>query len=170
VRKTIEKLCHFEETVLAVSLLGLALLTFLETVLRYTFSYTFTWFQEFSNYMIVFTTFLGASVATKYVMHFSMEAITQFAPGRISHLLKAAGYLVSGAIVLLFVYFGTLHIMALKKFGVMSAAMQIPMFVPYIPIPLFSLVMSYRFFRLSYKHVRGFARNEPFEKVVRRDS
>lgn len=167
--RVIEKLGRFEETVLAISLLGLALLTFLETALRYTVSYTFTWFQEFSNYMIVFTTFLGASVATKYVMHFSMEAITQYAPDRVSHLLKTTGYFISGIVVLLFVYFGTLHIMALRGFGVTSAAMQIPMFVPYIPIPLFSLVMSFRFFRLSYKHFQSFLKNEPFEKVLRRD-
>ncbi|HAR96120.1 MAG TPA: hypothetical protein DCR97_09190 [Deltaproteobacteria bacterium] len=168
-KKVIEKLGRFEETVLALSLLGLALLTFVETALRYTVSYTFIWFQEFSNYMIVFTTFLGASVATKYVMHFSMEAVTQYAPDRVSHLLKTTGYFISGIVVLLFVYFGTLHVMALRGFGVTSAAMQIPMFVPYLPIPLFSLVMSFRFFRLAYKHLQGFLNNEPFEKVVRRD-
>lgn len=162
-------MARFEETVLALSLLGLALLTFIETALRYTISYTFTWFQEFSNYMIVFTTFLGASVATKYVMHFSMEAITQYAPDRVSHLLKTTGYFISGIVVLLFVYFGTTHIMALKGFGVTSAAMQIPMFIPYIPIPLFSLVMSFRFFRLAYKHLLGFLKDEPFEKVLRKD-
>jgi C4-dicarboxylate transporter, DctQ subunit len=169
VGKISEKLGRFEETVLAVSLLGLALLTFFETALRYSVSYTFTWFQEFSNYMIVFTTFLGASVATKYAMHFSMEAVTQFTPDRVSHLLKTTGYFISGIVVLLFVYFGTLHIWALRGFGVMSAAMQIPMFVPYIPIPLLSVVMSFRFFRLSYRHLQSFLRNEPFEKVVRRD-
>jgi C4-dicarboxylate transporter, DctQ subunit len=164
-----EHLGRFEETVLAVSLLGLALLTFLETALRYTIAYTFTWFQEFSNYMIVFTTFLGASLATKYVMHFSMEAITQYAPDRISHLLKTTGYFISGVVVSLFVYFGTLHVVALRSFGVMSAAMQIPMFIPYIPIPLFSLIMTFRFFRLSCRHLQSFLKNEPFDKVARKN-
>jgi C4-dicarboxylate transporter DctQ subunit len=73
------RLNRFEELSLGAALLGLAILTFVETFLRYTVSYTFTWFQEFSNYMIIFTTFLGASIGTKYAMHFSMEALTQSA-------------------------------------------------------------------------------------------
>lgn len=163
----LEKLNRIEGFFLGFSLLGIAALTFVETVLRYTVSYTFTWFQEFSNYMIVFTTFLGASVATKYAMHFSMEAITQYAPDRVSHMLKTAAYLISGSVVVLFVCFGTVHVFKLKAFGVKSAAMQIPMFIPYISIPLFSISMSFRFFVLSYKHFMKFLNNEPFEKVRR---
>ncbi len=76
----IDKLCRLEEGLVGFSLLGLAVLTCVETILRYTFNYTFTWFQEFSNYMIVFTTFLGASIGVKYGVHFSMDALVQFVP------------------------------------------------------------------------------------------
>lgn len=165
----IRKLNKIEEAFLGLTLLGLAILTFVETGLRYTISYTFTWFQEFSNYMIIFTTFLGASVGTKYAMHFSMDAIPQYAPDRISHLLKAVGYFISAIVVCLFIYFGAVHLLKLRAFGVKSAAMQIPMFIPYVPIPLFSIVMALRFFALAYRHGRGFAKNEPFEKVRRKD-
>ncbi len=164
----IEKLNKIEEGLLGLTLLGLAVLTFVETGLRYTISYTFTWFQEFSNYMLIFTTFLGASIGTKYVMHFSMEAIPQYAPDRVSHLLKSVGYFISGIVVCLFIYFGTVHLLKLRGFGVKSAAMQIPMFIPYIPIPLFSTTMAFRFFALSCRHANGFLRNEPFEKVRRK--
>jgi C4-dicarboxylate transporter DctQ subunit len=163
------KLNKFEEGSLGVCLLGLAILTFVETALRYTVNYTFTWFQEFSNYMIIVTTFLGASIGAKYGMHFSMEAITQYAPDRASHLLKASAYFISGAVVLLFIYFGALHIFKLQQFGVKSAAMQIPMFIPYIAIPLFSIPMAIRFFAHSLKHFRSFMKGEPFERVRRKD-
>ena len=167
--RVLTKLNRLEEWSLGGALLGLAVLTFVETFLRYTVSYTFTWFQEFSNYMIVFTTFLGAAIGAKYAMHFSMEALTQSAPDRISHLLKTVAYLISGVVVLLFVYFGTLHVFKLRAFGVQSAAMQIPMFIPYISIPLFSIPMAFRFFAHSWKHWKSFVRHEPFEKVRRKD-
>jgi C4-dicarboxylate transporter DctQ subunit len=165
----IARLNRFEENLVGLSLLGLALLTCLETFLRYAVNYTFTWFQEFSNYMIIFTTFLGASIGVKYGSHFSMDALVQYIPDKACHLVKGVAYLLSGSVLLLFIYFGTKHLLRLKSFGVKSAAMQIPMFIPYIPIPLFSITMSFRFLALSLKHFRSFMKGEPFEKVRRKD-
>ena len=165
----IARLNRFEENLVGLSLLGLALLTCFETFLRYAVNYTFTWFQEFSNYMIIFTTFLGASIGVKYGSHFSMDALVQYIPDKACHLVKSIAYFISGSVLLLFIYFGTKHLLRLKSFGVKSAAMQIPMFIPYIPIPLFSITMSFRFFALSVNHFRSFMKGEPFEKVRRTD-
>jgi C4-dicarboxylate transporter, DctQ subunit len=165
----LQRLNRFEEGLVGFSLLGLALLTCFETVLRYTVNYTFTWFQEFSNYMIIFMTFLGASLGVKYGTHFSMEALVQYTPDKISHLVKTLAYFISGTMTLIFVYFGVKHLLRLKGFGVNSAAMGIPMFIPYLPIPLFSLSMSFRFYRQSYSHLKSFLKNEPFEKVRRKE-
>jgi C4-dicarboxylate transporter, DctQ subunit len=156
-----------EEGVLAFTLLGIAVFTFVETALRYTISYTFPWFGEFANYTMIFCTYLGASVGVKYGTHFSMEALTEFCPDRVSHLLKFTAYFLSGITALLIVYYGTLHLFNLKSFGVKSSAMQLPMYIPYIPIPLFSISMAFRFFTLALKHWRSFVKKEPFERVRR---
>jgi C4-dicarboxylate transporter DctQ subunit len=159
------KLNKFEEGVLAYALLGIAVFTFVETVLRYSISYTFVWFNEVANYTIIFCTYLGASVGVKYGTHFSMEALTEYCPDKVSHLLKTLAYFLSGVMAVLFVYYGTKHLFSLKSFGVKSSAMQIPMYIPYIPIPLFSVPMAFRFFALSYRHFNSFRRGEPFERV-----
>jgi len=164
----IKRLNTIEEGLIAFSLLGIAFLTFIETALRYTVSYTFPWFMELANYTLIFTTFLGASIGVKYGTHFSMEALPQSTPDRISHLLKAAGFCISSVVCCLFVYFGIKHLGNLKAFGVKSSAMQIPMYIPYIPIPLFSMTMAFRFFALSCKHMKGFIKREPFDKVLRK--
>ena len=159
------KLNKFEEGVLAYALLGIAVFTFVETVLRYSISYTFTWFNEVANYTIIFCTYLGASVGVKYGTHFSMEALTEYCPDKVSHLLKTLAYFLSGVMAVLFVYYGTKHLFSLKSFGVKSSAMQIPMYIPYIPIPLFSISIAFRFFALSYRHFNSFRKGEPFERV-----
>jgi C4-dicarboxylate transporter, DctQ subunit len=164
----VKKCNKIEEGLLAFSLLGIALLTFVETALRYTISYTFPWFGEFANYTMIFCTYLGASIGVKYGTHFSMEALTEFCPDRTSHFLKAAAYLLSGVTMILIVYYGTLHLLKLKSFGVKSSAMQLPMYIPYIPIPLFSASMTFRFFSLSIKHWKSFFRHEPFERIRRK--
>ncbi|MCX5832461.1 MAG: TRAP transporter small permease [Deltaproteobacteria bacterium] len=159
------KLNKFEEGVLAYSLLGIAVFTFVETVLRYSISYTFTWFNEVANYTIIFCTYLGASVGVKYGTHFSMEALTEYCPDKVSHLLKTLAYFLSGVMAVLFIYYGTKHLFSLKSFGVKSSAMQIPMYIPYIPIPLFSISIAFRFFALSYRHFNSFRKGEPFERI-----
>jgi C4-dicarboxylate transporter, DctQ subunit len=164
----IKKLNKVEEGLVGMSLLGLAILTFVETGLRYTVSYTFTWFGEFANYMMIFCTYLGAAIGVKYGTHFSMEALTEYAPDRVSHLLKTVAYLISSVVCVLFVYYGIVHIVKVQSFGVKSPAMQLRMFIPYIPIPLFSIIMAIRFFTLSFKHFRSFLRREPFERVRRK--
>lgn len=163
----IRKLNKIEEGVLAFSLLGLAILTFVETALRYAVSYTFPWFGEFANYSLIFCTYLGASIGVKYGTHFSMEALTEYCPDGTSHLLKTLAYLLSGIIAILIVYYGTLHLLSLKSFGVKSSAMQLPMYIPYIPIPLFSISMAFRFFTLSFSHWKSYLKKEPFERVRR---
>ena len=156
---------RIEEAVVASCLLGLAILTFLETVLRYTVSYTFPWFGEFANYSLIFSTYLGASIGVKYGTHFSMEALTEYMPDNVSHLLKMVAYLLSAIVAIVIVYYGTIHLFKLKGFGVKSSAMQIPMYIPYIPIPLFPISMTSRFLALSMKHLRAFLRKEMFERV-----
>lgn len=164
----IKKLNKIEEGLVGAALLGLATLTFIETVLRYTVSYTFAWFGEFANYMMIFCTYLGAAIGVKYGTHFSMEAVTEYAPDRVSHLVKTIAYAISGIVCVLFLYYGIVHILKLKEFEVKSSAMQLPMFIPYIPIPLFSISMGFRFFVLSRKHFMSFLRHEPFKRVRRK--
>ncbi|MDO9229279.1 MAG: TRAP transporter small permease [Syntrophales bacterium] len=161
----IKRLNKFEEGVLAYTLLAIAIFTFIETALRYTISYTFTWFNELANYTIIFCTYLGASIGVKYGTHFSMEALTEYCPDKVSHLLKTAAYFLSGVMAVLFIYYGAKHLFSLRSFGVKSSAMQIPMYIPYIPIPLFSIPMAFRFFALSYRHFNSFRKGGPFERI-----
>lgn len=164
----VAKLNKIEEGILAFTLLGVALLTFVETALRYAVSYTFPWFGEAANYTMIFATYLGASIGVKYGTHFSMEAVTEYAPDRVSHLLKTVAYLLSAIVAVIFSYYGIVHIINLKGFGVKSSAMQMPIYIAYIPIPLFSATMAFRLFVQSRNHLRGFLRKEPFERVRRK--
>lgn len=161
----IKTLNRIEEGAVGFTLLGLAGLTALETLLRYTVSYTFSWFGEFANYTMIFIAYLGASLGVKYGALFSMDALSEYLPDRASHLLKALAYALSGAICILIIYYGILQIMKMRAFGSKSPAMQLPMFIPYLPIPVFSTTMGVRFFLFSFKHLRGFMKNSPYERI-----
>lgn len=150
-------------------LLAICLVTFIQTFLRYTVSYSFPWFQESANYTLVLVTYLGAAIGVKYGSHFSMEALTEYAPDKVAHLLKGAAYFVSGLAAVLVVIYGFQHISQIRSFGVKTPALQMPMFIPYLPIPLLAVPMGLRFFLLSVKHLKSFVTGEPFERVRKKE-
>jgi len=154
---------NLEEWVLAYTLLLVVLLAFVQVVLRYGFHYDFTWFNEFARYTCIFMTFLGASIAVKAGVHFSMDALVQAVPGRAAHLMKVLVNLGCGLFCVVVVYYGTLHCLKLHRFGVRTSAMQIPMYVPYLSIPVFSATMGLRFFGKMVFHLKAFIKNEPFK-------
>ncbi len=162
-RKVLHWAEHLEEWVLAYTLLFIVCLSFVQVVLRYGFHYDFTWFNEFARYTCIFMTFLGASIAVKTGAHFSMDALVQSVPDRPAHLMKVIVNLGCALFCVVVVYYGTLHCIKLHRFGVKTSAMQIPMYVPYLPIPVFSATMGLRFLGKMVFHLKAFIQNKPFQ-------
>lgn len=165
--RLLEKIRKVEEFAIGFVLIFLAIVTFCETALRYTVSVTFMWFNEFANYTLIFMTFLGASLGARYGTHFSMEALPESLSGRKSHLIKSIAYFLSFLVCIIFVIYGILHIIHLGKFNVKSSALEIPMYIPYLPIPFFSATMGLRFMILSLNHLRSFLKNEPYVRITK---
>lgn len=152
---------HIEELLLGFTLLGLAIFVFIQVVLRYGFHFAFSWAQELGRYLTIFLTFLGASLGVKYGTHFSMEALVKYLPPRSSHLVQAIANLLCGVFFVFIIYFGAVQIQKLHRYGARTATLHIPMYIPYIPIPLFSLTISMRFFHAAYSHARKALGHEP---------
>jgi C4-dicarboxylate transporter DctQ subunit len=151
---------RLEEGVLGLSLLGLALMAFMEVVGRYLFNHSFTWFEEFSRYFGVFLTFLGASLGVKHGLHFSMDLLITKTPPRVSHTMQAFTNLLAAALFFTVSFLAWKHALKMDRFGVTSAAMGLPMMWAYLPIAVFGTTLSFRFMLKGFRHVLGFVRNE----------
>ena len=143
-----------EEAALAGTLLGLALMAFVEVVSRYMFNHSFTWFEELSRYLGVFMTFLGASLGVKYGTHFCMDLMVRKAGPRGGALINTFTCLAAAVLFAMLAFLGMEHSLKLKKFGVHSAAMQLPMYIAYLPIAVFSATMALRFTIRCLQHAR----------------
>jgi C4-dicarboxylate transporter, DctQ subunit len=152
IKTLIRMLNRLEEGTLALTLLGLAMLAFIQVFLRYVFGYSFTWFEEFSRYAGVFMTFLGASLGGKYGTHFSMDFFIKKIGPRAAHLINAVTCLGAAALFFTLSHLGLQHALKLNKFGVKSAAMQVPMAIVYLPIAVFSFTIALRFLIRSVQH------------------
>jgi C4-dicarboxylate transporter DctQ subunit len=151
-----------EELFIGYALLGIALIATIQVFLRYTFGIAYDWVDEGARYMTILITFVGAGVCVKYGAHFSMDALVQFVPNRVKHLLKMMAHFVSAVIMGVTFYYSWVQIERLHRFEATTPSFQIPMYIPYLPIGIFTLVIALRFLIQAIKHARGLALNEPF--------
>lgn len=141
---------NVEEYTAGFGLLLMAILYFIEVVLRYAFGRSNAWVEEFLRYMMVFITFFGASVAIKYGAHMSVNVIEYIPSKRFKQVIDLFVALMGILFSVLIVYFSWYLVLRIQGFGQQTPAMQIPMYIPYAIIPLGFLSMLLRF---SYRLV-----------------
>jgi C4-dicarboxylate transporter DctQ subunit len=155
-----------EEWTLVLVLLMMAFLTAIQVFCRYLIGFSFTWMEELNRYVGVFITFLSAALGVKYGVHFSMDLFYE----RISHHglrhgVKVIVDIICGILLVVVAWYGWEQTMKLRQFGALTATLQVPKYVFYLPVPLFSLVMAFRFFNLSVRHLASLVRGEPYRVI-----
>jgi C4-dicarboxylate transporter DctQ subunit len=145
---------HIEELAVGGLLLLLAVGTTIQVFTRYFLGMTFDWFDEGSRYLLVFVTFAGAGMAVKYGAHFSMEAVTQYASPRMAAALRALANLLSAAVMLVIAWYGWEQTALLARYGMTTASLGMPMWVAYLPIPVFGATIALRFLLRAWEQAR----------------
>lgn len=94
--KAMAVLTKVTDVLMAVCLSGMAILVFLNVVLRYAFDSGITWSEEMSRFLFVWLTFLGAIGALKDNSHLGVDMFVKKLPPA----GKKAAFIVSNVIVL----------------------------------------------------------------------
>ncbi|KJS00339.1 MAG: hypothetical protein VR65_12490 [Desulfobulbaceae bacterium BRH_c16a] len=158
-----------EEVVIGYALLLIAFITTLQVVLRYAFSISLDWVDEGSRYMTILITFVGAGVCIRYNAHFGMDALVQYVQPRYKHLLRALAMFISSFVMGVTCYFSWIQIAKLHKFGATTPVLQLPMYVPYLPIGIFTVIIALRFFGQGCKHLGALAGKKSNEIDTKED-
>lgn len=98
-----------------------------------------TWTEELSRYLLVWSTFLGATLAYKRGMHISVTFVVELFPKKMKKMIVILSILLSMIFFVVAVVFG-LKYMNMQIFQV-SAALRIPMKWVYMVIPIGFIVM-----------------------------
>ena len=144
-RRVLGWLNRLEELTLTVTLLGLAVVAFVQVCTRYTLGISFDWFEEGGRYLGVFVTFLGASIGVRRGSHFSMDLLLNAMKPPLDKVLRVFVALFSASIFLMVAWYGFQLVLRNHRFEVNSAAIGAPMWLVYLPIPVFSILIALRF-------------------------
>jgi len=159
-----------EEYALGMTLLILAIYSCIQVFTRYVLNYSFISYEEVARYSCIFITFLGASLGIKYSAHFAMTGVIDRFPYRLKNLSTALVWLISALFFFVVAYFGFVQCLKQIRFGMTAPALQIPLYIFFLPIPVFSAIMGCRSLLSVIKALLQMVHGEPpTETVVKND-
>lgn len=131
--KTLDKI---EEIIVGSALLASTLLITINVILRFFFGAGISWSDELVRYLIIVLTFVGSAICVRTGKHIAIDLLSGRLKGnkRNYHMLLIN---ISGLIFMLAVAIFSIKIIQNNfKFPQLSPALQIPMWIPYLSIPI----------------------------------
>ena len=135
---------HFEEIFLVVTLSAMTGLIFGQTLLRFSIGKTPSWTQELAQFLQVYFVYLGASYAIKMDAHIRVTFIGKIIPLFFRNAFEITSYFCFIIFCFILIYWGFPLCNDIRNFNQVSAAMRLPMYIPYLALPLGGIIMSFR--------------------------
>lgn len=141
------------EWLTAVFLSVMVLLIFAQIVSRLFFSSSFAWTEELARYLMIWSTFLGASFAFKYGAHIGVEVFVRKLPNLVKNIVQVIASLAS-LVFFIFMISKGWEIIG-RSMVQTSPALEIPMGYVYMIFPISGVLMCLNLIDVTIKSIRG---------------
>ncbi|MFT9846327.1 TRAP transporter small permease [Aneurinibacillus sp. REN35] len=123
-----------------------------EVVMRYFFAQPAIWQIEISMYLLLFTSFVGASYGLKHDAHVGIDLlVSKLAPRAQKKMRMFTSLLCIGLTILIGWRAGVLWLEAYENGWRAESLISTPLSIPYIALPLGMLLMTLQFIVLLYE-------------------
>lgn len=140
----IDKVFSFiEDWVLFLTTMAALIALFINVILRYGFNYSLAWSEELVREVIIVTTFIGCSAATKVRAMVKVDALIQLVP-----VTKYPLMFFANLVTLLFsgmmIYYGWKLVLMQAATSQITILLQIPLELLYAVLPIMGIMMFLR--------------------------
>lgn len=135
---------NIEETLLVIMMGAIAFVIFIQVVFR-VLGKSLPWSEELSRYMLVGITFIGASYGIRRKAHVGVEAVLLALPEKYRDIVSVINVIICIIFNVVVCAFSIKIIHTQILYGQVSPAMQIPMWIAYLPIPIGMSFMVIRY-------------------------
>ncbi|MCG8425797.1 MAG: TRAP transporter small permease [Chromatiales bacterium] len=118
-----------EESIIALLLVAMTLLVFIEVIMRFGFGAGFLWGQELTLHISAWFVLFGASYGLKVGAHIGVDAFVKLLPPLLHRLASTLAVLGSLAYCGLFLYGSWVYLSKMKKIGIELEDMPIPTWI-----------------------------------------
>ncbi len=140
-----------EEAFCALSLLLTAIVLFINVVLRYVFSASTSWAEELIRYLMIWITFIGGSVCVRKGAHIRMDFLLTMLPKSAAVALTRIVFVIAAGFCAALFWYSYRLVMFTVELHQTSPAMGLPMWIPYLAMPIGSALMTLRFLMVAFK-------------------
>lgn len=140
---------YADKWIIAIFMLTMCVLIFMQVISRYVFGDSITWTEEASRYMFIWLIFLSIGIGFRDNKHISIDVVVDFLPASIQKLIKQIVYLFILGFSFLFVWEGYILVLQMQMFGQTSANLQLPMWWVYLSLPVGFLLAAIRLIQAS---------------------
>ena len=134
--KIIVPLGWIENTIAVVAMSTVSVLVFGQVVSRYGFNYTPLWGEELSRFLVVWSIFIGVSIGVRKNQHIGVDALIRFLPHRLKVASEVLLNLIGVVVIGILIFNSFEFIQHTWEYEQLSPAMRLPMFIPYIAMPV----------------------------------
>ena len=137
---------HFEEILGSLFLVVMVTIAFLNVVTRYLFKYSMAFTEEITLYLFVWVVLLGTSIAFREGANMAVTVIYNRFPPNGRRVLYLLGALLSVAFFIVFGALGALEVMEEIEMGVTTEAVELPVWIFTISMPIAAFFTLIRIF------------------------
>ncbi len=134
-------------------LILMTLAVFAQVIFRFVLEQPLAWSEELSRYLMIWITFLGASLAIEKKAHPMIEVFVGYLPEGIQRGVQVFTMLVSSVFYSLLIYFGSQF--AISSFTQLTPAMRLPIGYVYLIIPISGVLLLLGSFAQIEKIIKG---------------
>lgn len=119
--------------------IAISLIVFLQVLLRFTVQIPFPWSEEGARYLMIWMGMIGSAVAIRHARHIGVTLLVDHLPDSIQ---RGILLIVESAMVFFLVVLVKEGLkLSIKNFSQLSPAMDLPMFYPYLAVPVGAALM-----------------------------
>ena len=159
-------LSHMEEKLLSLLLLIMIILSCSRIVFRLFGFGGFLWTDPLLRYLVLWSGFLGAAMATSRGKHISLDMIGYLLPSGVQSWTAVVNHLFSTVISGLLTWAALLFIISEKEFGT-AVLLTLPSYYWNLIFPISFALMTLRFFCKTILTIQSIVRNEPLPESSR---
>lgn len=134
-----------EKVVIVIPLFVLCILIVAQVILRKLFETGIHWLEEFGRYVLIYSTFIGASIAIKSDEHPRMTAVLLILPYKLRQIISILGDLICAFILLVLDYYAWIQVFNVFQRGTRTSTLPMPMCLIYAIFPITFIAMFIRY-------------------------
>lgn len=141
---------EIEEILLSILLMTMLVICTMQVFWRYVLESSLSWSEECARYIFVWMVWIAAAYATKRMRHLRITALQEIAPKDKQWIFDLFSLIMMTVFAVIFSVNATQVVIKVHHTGQLSPAMSLPMWIPYLSVPVGITLLGFRAVQNTY--------------------